>query len=168
MVKLPHYVFPVYRNSFYQTLNKTANFVMNNYQKFILKLKIYSMPFFSIMCNMLEINCYTLLHLLNQYLNIQNQLEISSNLFILNYLVAYKTLKCYCPGNTKGRSITVPLTSCLTGLDQSVLQIKTKIVSCHIADSKPVKQEVNSKVILPPLVFPVLSLTIKNVFYVII
>jgi hypothetical protein len=32
-------------------------------------------------------------------------------------------------GNTKGGSITVPLTSCLTGLDQSVLQIKTKIVS---------------------------------------
>ncbi len=29
-----------------------------------------------------------------------------------------------------------------------------KIVSCHTADSKPVKQEVNSTVILPPLVFP--------------
>ncbi len=28
-------------------------------------------------------------------------------------------------GNTKGGSITVPLTSCLTGLDKSVLQIKT-------------------------------------------
>ncbi len=48
----------------------------------------------------------------------------------------------------------VPLTSCLTGLDQSVLQIKTKIVSSHTANSKPVKQEVNSTVILPPLVFP--------------
>ncbi len=36
----------------------------------------------------------------------------------------------------------------------SVLRIKTKIVSCHTADSKPVKQEVNSTVILPPLVFP--------------
>ncbi len=53
-----------------------------------------------------------------------------------------------------GGSITIPLTSCLIGLDQSVLQIKTKIVSCHTADSKPVKQ-VNSTVILPPLVFPV-------------
>jgi hypothetical protein len=31
--------------------------------------------------------------------------------------------------NTKGRSITVPLTSCLTGLDKSALQIKTNIVS---------------------------------------
>ncbi len=58
------------------------------------------------------------------------------------------------PGNTKGGSITVPLTSCLTGLDQSVLQIKTKIVSSHTANSKPVKQEVNSTVIFPPVVFP--------------
>ncbi len=58
------------------------------------------------------------------------------------------------PGNTKGGSMTVPLTSCLTGLDKSVLQIKTKIVSCHTADSKPVKQEVNGTMILPPLVFP--------------
>jgi hypothetical protein len=34
------------------------------------------------------------------------------------------------------------------------MQIKTKIVSCHTADSKPVKQEVNGTVILPTLVFP--------------
>jgi hypothetical protein len=52
--------------------------------------------------------------------------------------------------NTKEGSITVPLTSCLTGLDWPVLQINTKIVSCHRADSKPVKQEVNGTVILPP------------------
>jgi hypothetical protein len=57
-------------------------------------------------------------------------------------------------GNTKGGSITIPLTSCLTGLDKSVLQIKTKLVSCHTADSETVKQEVNGTVILPPLVFP--------------
>jgi hypothetical protein len=30
---------------------------------------------------------------------------------------------------------------------------KTKIVSCHTADSKSVKQEVNGTVILPSLVF---------------
>jgi len=42
----------------------------------------------------------------------------------------------------------------LTGLDLSVLQIKTSNVSCHKADSKPVKQEVSSTMILPPLVFP--------------
>ncbi len=58
------------------------------------------------------------------------------------------------PGNTKGGRITVPLTSCLAGLDLSVLQIKIKIVSCHTGDSKPVKQRVNATVILPPLLFP--------------
>ncbi len=65
----------------------------------------------------------------------------------------HKTSCCHSlsgAGNTKG--LTVPLTSCLTRLDQSVLQIKTKIVICHTADSKPVKQEVNGTVILPPLV----------------
>jgi hypothetical protein len=43
----------------------------------------------------------------------------------------------------------------LTGLGFSVLKIKTKNVSCHghAADSKPVKQEVNGTVVLPPLVF---------------
>jgi hypothetical protein len=33
------------------------------------------------------------------------------------------------------------------------LQIKTKIVTRQTADTKPVKQEVNGTVILPPLVF---------------
>jgi hypothetical protein len=37
------------------------------------------------------------------------------------------------------------------------LQLKTKIVSCHTANSNPVKQEVNGTVILPPLVFPALA-----------
>jgi hypothetical protein len=31
---------------------------------------------------------------------------------------------------------------------------KTKIVSCHTGESKPVKQELNGTVIFPPLVFP--------------
>ncbi len=57
-------------------------------------------------------------------------------------------------GTLKGGSITVQLTSCLTGLDKSVLQVKTKIVRSHTADSKPVKQEVKGTVILPPLVLP--------------
>jgi hypothetical protein len=39
-------------------------------------------------------------------------------------------------GNTKGGSITVPLTSCLTGLDYSVLQTKTKILSSFTGDSE--------------------------------
>ncbi len=54
-------------------------------------------------------------------------------------------------GNAEGGSIIVPLTSCLTGLD--ILFCK-KMVSCPTADSKPVKQEVNGTVLLPPLVFP--------------
>jgi hypothetical protein len=57
------------------------------------------------------------------------------------------------------------LTSCLTGLDYSVLQIKTKIVSTHTADSKPVKQEVNGTVILPPLVFLGVIVTAKSGVY---
>ncbi len=78
---------------------------------------------------------------------IQNKPKLDNSKFnpILLFSQSF-TLKA---GNTKGGSITVPLTSCLTGLDWSVLQNKTKIVSCHTADSKPVKQEVNGTVILP-------------------
>jgi hypothetical protein len=36
-------------------------------------------------------------------------------------------------GNTKGGSFPVPLTSCLTGLDKYVLQIKTK--NCQLSYS---------------------------------
>ncbi len=57
-------------------------------------------------------------------------------------------------GITKGGSITVPLTSRLSSLEWSVLEIKTIIVSCHAAVFKLVKQEVNGTVTLPPLVFP--------------
>ncbi len=40
------------------------------------------------------------------------------------------------------------------------MQIKTIIVSRHTADSKSVKQEVKGTVIIPPLVFP--GLTVKT------
>ncbi len=62
------------------------------------------------------------------------------------------------PGNTKWGIITVPLTSCSTGLDESVLKIQTKNVSSHTADFKPVKQEVNGTIMLPPLVIPVCTI----------
>jgi hypothetical protein len=82
-------------------------------------------------------------------------LIFASKIWSLCYkLLRDVTYGCTKAGNAKGGRITVPLTSCWTGLDKSVLQIKTKIVGCHTADSKPVKQEVNSTVILPPLVFP--------------
>jgi hypothetical protein len=75
----------------------------------------------------------------------------------------FSSLLMLWPGNAKGGSIAVLLTSCLTGLDSFVLQIKTKIVSCHTTDSKPVKQEGNSTVILPPLVFPGITLAPEKV-----
>jgi hypothetical protein len=61
------------------------------------------------------------------------------------------------PGNTKGGSITVPLTSCLTGLKSPVLQLTIFVFICKTDQSKPVKQEVNSIMILAPLVFPACS-----------
>jgi hypothetical protein len=63
------------------------------------------------------------------------------------------TFHSFFQGILKGGSIIVPLTSCLTGLVLSVLQIKTKIVS-YAADSKPVKLGVNGTVILPPFSIP--------------
>ncbi len=64
-------------------------------------------------------------------------------------------------GNTKRGSITVPLTSCLTGLDSAVWQLTILVFICKTDESIPVKQEVNSTVILPPLVFP----GIGNIFF---
>jgi hypothetical protein len=63
------------------------------------------------------------------------------------------------PGNTKGGdqgilkgevSLSIDLLFDWFGL--VCFAKKTKNVSCHIANSKPVKQEVDSTVILPPLV----------------
>ncbi len=80
----------------------------------------------------------------------------------LNLIKLFNSPMLLWTGNIKGGNITVSLTSCLTGLDQSVLQIKTKIVSCHTANSKPIQQEVNGTVILPLLVF--LLWIICNIF----
>jgi hypothetical protein len=56
-------------------------------------------------------------------------------------------------GNTKGGSITVPLTSHLTGLASTVF---TDNFCFYLQkdQSKPVKQEINGTMILPPFVFP--------------
>jgi hypothetical protein len=35
-----------------------------------------------------------------------------------------------CPGNTKGGSITIPLTSCLTGLESAVWQLTIFVFIC--------------------------------------
>ncbi len=63
------------------------------------------------------------------------------------------------PGNTKGGNITLPLTSCLTGLKSAVWQLKNFVFICKTDQSKTVRQEVNRTVILPPLVFPAVLLT---------
>jgi hypothetical protein len=57
-------------------------------------------------------------------------------------------------GNTKGGSITVPLTSYLAGLESAVWLLTIFVFICKTDYSKPVKQEVNYTVILPLLVFP--------------
>jgi len=58
------------------------------------------------------------------------------------------------PGNTNGGSITVPLTSCLTGLESAVWQRTIFDFICKTDGSKPVKQKVNGTMILLPLVLP--------------
>ncbi len=60
---------------------------------------------------------------------------------------------CFKAGNTKGGSVIVPLTSCLTGLESDVLLLAILAFIFKTDESKPVKQEVNCTVILPPLVF---------------
>jgi hypothetical protein len=59
-------------------------------------------------------------------------------------------------GNSKGGSIhcTIDLLFDCFELVCFANKNKTKIVSCHAAYSKPVKQEINSTVILSLLVFP--------------
>ncbi len=62
------------------------------------------------------------------------------------------------PGNSKGGSITIPLNSCLTGLELAVWQLTIFVFICKTDQSKSLKQEVNTTVILPPLVFPAQTL----------
>ncbi len=58
----------------------------------------------------------------------------------------------------KGASITVQLTSCLTGLESAVCQLTIFVFIFKTDKFKPVKQEFNGTVILPPFVFPVRSM----------
>ncbi len=77
------------------------------------------------------------------------------NVTSIRILVSIYIIMRYQSGNTKGGSITVPLTSCLTGLESAVRQLTIFIFICKTDKSKPVKLEVNGTVILPPLVFPI-------------
>ncbi len=57
-------------------------------------------------------------------------------------------------GILKGEISLYSLTSCLTVLELVCFANKNKNCQLSYAHSKTVKQEVNSTVILPPLVFP--------------
>jgi hypothetical protein len=59
--------------------------------------------------------------------------------------------------DAKGGSITVPLTSCLTGLESAVWQLTMFVFICLTDKFKPVKKELNGTVILPPLRIPCLA-----------
>jgi hypothetical protein len=48
------------------------------------------------------------------------------------------------------------LASCLGGLESAVRLLTIFVFICNTDNSKPVKQEVSSTVILPPLEFPIL------------
>ncbi len=75
-------------------------------------------------------------------------------IFLQCLVKSRQTLKFVCAGNTKGGSITVQLTSCLTGLKSAVWLLTIFVFICKTDSSKPVKQEVNGTVIRPPVVFP--------------
>jgi len=57
-------------------------------------------------------------------------------------------------GNTEGGSITALLTSCLTGLESDVWKLTSFFLSAKQTNPKPVKQEVNGTVIIPPFSIP--------------
>ncbi len=71
----------------------------------------------------------------------------------IRFKLLKKLLRSFKAGNTKGGSMTVLLTSCLTGLESAVRQLTFFVFICKTDLSKPVKQEVNSTVILPLKVF---------------
>ncbi len=86
-------------------------------------------------------------------------LFIKPTLFLTNWLhYHYKLWYLFqwrpLSGNTKGGSITVLFTSCLTGLESAVWQLTIFLFICKTDYFKPVKQEVNGTMILPSLVFP--------------
>jgi len=60
------------------------------------------------------------------------------------------------PGKSKGGSITVPLTSCLTGLESIVGLLTIFVFKCKTELSKPVKQEVNGTMDTSPFSIPCL------------
>jgi hypothetical protein len=81
---------------------------------------------------------------------------LSDVMFWLHSGIPNLSLHKHCPkpGNTKGGSITVLLTSCFDWFGISCMTTDNFVFICQTDYSKPVKQEVNGTMILPPLVFP--------------
>ncbi len=111
--------------------------------------------------------CWVSLHSEAGLLNKSSRLAPASHMWFLSHFVVLlksdlnvqqthlnNPLK---QGILKGGSNTVPLTSCLTGLESAVWQPTFFVFICKTDKSKPVKQEVNGTAILPPLVFPDLT-----------
>jgi hypothetical protein len=61
---------------------------------------------------------------------------------------------CWVHGILKGGSITVPLTSFLTGLESAAWHLTISIFICKTDYSKPVKQEVNGTMDTSPFSIP--------------
>ncbi len=68
-----------------------------------------------------------------------------------------KTFIVQATGNAKGGSITVPLTSCLTGLDQSVFANKNKNGQLSYSSFQTIQTGGQRYSDTPPLVFPALT-----------
>jgi hypothetical protein len=74
--------------------------------------------------------------------------------------LCYRSTTSVLPGNSKGGSITVPLTSCWTGLEIAVWQLTIFVGQNRlIQTSQTGGQWYNGKMILPLLVFPGFTLT---------
>jgi len=82
---------------------------------------------------------------------------MEQDIFRISLIIEEATQKA---GNTKGGSITVPLTSGLTGLELAVRELTIFVFICKTDLSRQVKQEVNFTMILPPLVFPALFIMV--------
>jgi len=89
-----------------------------------------------------------------------------------SFVCTWQALKAYCtyfvkvlpyPDNTKGGSITVPLTSCLTGLESAVYSnVQFLFLFAKQAIPNQSNKEVNGTVILSPLVFPALPINLRQ------
>jgi hypothetical protein len=75
-----------------------------------------------------------------------------------NSLSSFSFHGCFQPGKAKGGSITVPLTSCLTGLESAVWQLTIFVL---FAKQTNPNQSNRRSTVLSPLVFPAPTLNVE-------